>query len=538
MKITFPLSKLVFLNLLWACALLPTTQAATAPLECPPNCSGTQHCSSSHIDAETIEKTAQSETRLQIDNRSIEVTATAGKLLVRTNDNEPMAEVFYVAYTQNGAKGEKRPVTFIWDGGPGGSTIGSHMLGIGPLRYSSQKQKRAVPPYTANPNEYSLLAFSDLVFIDPIGTGYSKAVGRFKDSDFWGFHEDGDVISKAIQRYLNINQRWSSPKFILGLSYGTSRASLVSNLLLADGVGLNGVVLVASALNFAAQSYGMDHAYLINIPTFAAVAWHHGKTAHQSKSLEELIDEVREFIREEYLKALFQGNTLSPSDRDQIASKLAGYIGLNTEYIKRANLRITVTRFRKELLRDQEVTIGRMDGRTLDVEYDHAGEEPESDYWVTRDYMVPGMSVLMNLLQNGLGYKTTEKYKAYNHDVAMGWKYTHDYPSTAGHSLKEILDRNVFPPNIWPAAELSAAMRTMPSMKVFQLHGYYDMATPFAWAEYDLSHAHFDERLKKNIKMAYYATGHGIYMDDDELPKIFEDFREFYQEALNGDKAE
>src|SRR5690606_27161547 len=229
-------------------------------------------------------------------------------------------------------------------------------------------------PFRTQPNPHTLLKHSDLPIFDLIGTGYSRAVGKAKNSDFWGVDKDADVTTRAIERYLDLNNRWQSPKFILGNSYGTTRASVVANTMQSRGMSLNGVILVASALNFGAFSNGMDHQFVVALPTLAATAWYHNKTAHQSKPLRQFLEEVAAFARGPYAQALYEGNALSPEKRKEIAKRLAGYIGLDRGFIERAHLRVSVTRFRKELLRREGLVVGRMDGRETAADFDSAGE--------------------------------------------------------------------------------------------------------------------------------------------------------------------
>jgi len=481
--------------------------------------------------AQVIEKTAQAADRISFDGKAMDYTSTAGKLLLRDDNDEPVAEMFYVAYTQNGVDGAKRPITFLWDGGPGGATTAGNFLGFGPMRYSAEQREQPLAPFTLKPNQHSLLQYSDLVFLDPIGTGYSRALGNARNSDFWGVDSDADATSRAIARYLYLNNRWSSPKFILGVSYGTTRAAVVSNMLQNRGVGLNGVILVASALNFGVYSNGMDHQFVVNLPTMAATAWYHGKTAHQSKSLPELMDDVRKFARDDYASALFQGYDLPQETRNTIAQRLSGYIGLSPDYLKKTHLRVSVIRFRKELLRDQGQVIGRMDGRALMTDFDHAGEEPESDYWIISDYVIPVNAILQDFLGNRLGYRTEQKYWIVGDGIIQAWNWEHVLPPIAGISQREIDDMNIFPQNTWAAGDLGVAMRSNPHLQVFQMNGYYDFATPFGMAEYDLAHMSFDKKLQDNITSGYYEVGHGLFMDDKALAQISEDMATFYAKA-------
>ncbi len=468
---------------------------------------------------------------ISIDSETFDYTTKVGTLFVRKSDGTPDAELFYVAYTLNGADPEQRPVTFIWNGGPGGTTMPMDILGFGPMRYDAATNPEGRAPFRTQPNPHTLLKHSDLVFIDLIGTGYSRAVGAAKNSDFWGVDEDADVTTRAIERYLALNNRWQSPKFILGNSYGTTRASVVANLMQSRGIALNGVILVASALNFGAFSTGMDHQFVVTLPTLAAIAWHHNRTAHQSKPLRQFLDEVAAFSRGPYAEALYEGNALSPEKRKEIGERLAGYIGLDPEYVERAHLRVSAIRFRKELLRQQGLVVGRMDGRETATDFDHAGEEPESDYTLVRNLIVPAASILKDMLGT-LNYTDDGEYILVNMEAIKTWNWHHRLPVIAGISKREIEDEvNIFPQNTWVLADLGAAMRANPSLKVLQLHGYFDLATPFAWADYDLARMTFDENLRKNVRTEYYEAGHAIYADNDALAQMARHFEEFYRSA-------
>lgn len=490
--------------------------------------------SSSAIRADVIERTGQAQDSITFHDGSVmDYTSTAGKLLLRGDDDEPVAEMFYVAYTRDDSDATVRPLTFLWDGGPGGATTASNYLGLGPLRYSLARHRPPVAPYPLEPNEHSLLQHSDLVFLDPIGTGYSRALDKARNADFWGVDADADATTRAIARYLDKHDRWQSPKFILGVSYGTTRAAVVANMLQNRGIGINGVLLFASALNFGVFSNGLDHQFVTNLPSMAAVAWYHDKTAHQDKSLTELLEEVGEFARGDYARALYQGYALPAAERDDIARRLSAYIGLSQEYLQQAHLRVSIVRFRKELLRDQGLVIGRMDGRTLMTDFDHAGEEPENDYWLFTDYLVPVNGAMLDFLANRLGYRTEQRYWLAGEGIIQAWDWEHRMPPIAGISQREIDERNIFPQNTWVAGTLGVAMRGNPHLQVLQVSGYYDFATPFAMADYDLAHMTFDKALQDNITTVYYEVGHGAFMDDNILPTLDRDLAKFYAKALN-----
>jgi len=489
------------------------------------------------LEPHDIEGTASLQDRITVADKELAYTATAGKLLVRDNTGEPAAELFYLAYTLDGAETTERPLTFLWDGGPGGSTIAENIFGFGPKRYFHSRHNHPGAPYVLEDNPFSLLTHTDLVFLDPVGTGYSQALGKYGNEDFWGVEADADSMSAAIERYLHLNDRWQSPKFMLGTSYGTTRTSIMADKLQSLGVSLNGVILVASALNFGMQDNGMDQQFLANVPTQAATAWYHGKTAHQSKALPEFLKEVQEFVRKEYGPALYLGNALPQSEREAIARKLSGYTGLDARYILGAHLRVSNVRFRKELLRDQGIVLGRMDSRTTMADFDTVGEEPENDYWLIEHYLIPARSIIEDFLGRELGYETTQKYRLVAEGAIQQWNWSHYVPPFAGISTREIDERNIFPQNTWVAGNLSSAMRANRKLQVFQAHAYFDFATPYAWGEHDLSHMTYDPQIMERITAVRYKAGHAIFLDEEVLPQMYRDLSRFYLHAL-GRQAE
>ncbi|MFI4970286.1 MAG: S10 family peptidase, partial [Lysobacterales bacterium] len=312
------------------------------------------------------EKTAVSHASVEVGGRVVRYTATAGTLLIRDDkENKPNASVFYVAYVaERGRHDAERPLTFFYNGGPGSPTVWLHMGSVAPVRVeSASAEATAPPPYHLVPNRYSLIDRSDLVFIDAVGTGFSTPVGKGKGKDFWGVDQDLDAFAKAITRYVTINQRWNSPKFLFGESYGTTRSAGLVNKLQGEGMTFNGVVLLSSILNYGANSPGLDHTYIGALPTLAAIAWQHDKVADKPADLHAFLDEARAFAAGEYATALAKGQNLPPAELDAMAAKLSRYTGLSPQYLKEANLRVSQSRFRKELLRGERRTIGRYDGR-------------------------------------------------------------------------------------------------------------------------------------------------------------------------------
>lgn len=488
-------------------------------------------------DVNGVEEARTLQDRIVVDGNELQYTATAGTVLVSDPQGEPAAEIFYLAYTLDGADPAERPVTFLWDGGPGGSTIAENFFGFGPKRYFHSRHTHSGAPYLLEPNPYSLLTQTDLVFVDPVGTGYSRAVGEYANEDFWGVEADADAMSAAVRRYLRLHERWQSPKFMLGTSYGTSRNSIMADKLQSFGVSLNGVILVASALNFGMYDNGMDQQFMMNVPTQAAVAWHHGKTAHQSRALPEFLNEVEGFVRTEYGPALHLGNRLPQAERRRIAEKLAGYTGLSQQYLLGANLRVSNVRFRKELLRDQGIVLGRMDGRTTMADFDAVGEEPENDYWLVEHYLMPARTIIEDFYGRELGIDSAREYRLVAEGASQAWNWSHYVPPFAGVSHRELEERNILPQNTWVVGNLSTALRANRNLRVFQAHGYFDFATPYAWGDYDLSHMSYDPQVMERVTTAYYEAGHAIFLEENVIARMHRDLAAFYREAL-GREAE
>lgn len=477
---------------------------------------------------------------IEIAGQSIDYTARAGTLVLRDNEGTPYAEVFYMAYIRDSDDTLIRPLTFLWGGGPGGASEAANIAGFGPLRISSkEKLSTRDAPYELSPNGSSLLDISDLVFIDPIGTGYSRPLGDKKGEDFWGLHQDANSVAAAITRYVDVNNRWVSPKFLWGVSYGTARASMLSNLLQQQGMGLNGTILVAPALNFGYYSYGLDHQFIATLPTMAAIAWYHGRVSHDGYADKNaFLETVRQFAYSEYAQALAQGNRLSDDDRKYIADRLNSIIGLDKRYLLDANLRVSAARFQRELLRDKGLVIGRLDGRATGRDHDNVGEYPESDPSIQAGEMFPLTALFKQHLAEDFEYRSSLKYIMANQEAIIKWDWHHDLPETAGIPMGEIEDRNIFPMTAYPAAELAAAMRSNRQLKVLVANAYYDLATPFEAADYDIRHMTFDNELKENVTMKYYDAGHAMYMDDAVVVLMKNDIASFMNSALGGNNQQ
>lgn len=457
---------------------------------------------------------------------AIKYTATAGTLTIRDDDAKPIASVFYVAYTADGVKDyAHRPVTFFYNGGPGSSTLWLHMGSFAPDRVQTANPEYIRPaPYAFGANHDTLLDKSDLVFVDAIGTGYSRALGDKKDKDFWGVDQDADGFARAIMRYVTRNARWQSPKFIFGESYGTTRSGVLSNMLQERGMALNGVIILSSILNYGVRQPGFDNVYVSYLPSYAATAWYHHKVPNPPADVATFVQQAREFAAGPYSAALAQGSALDPATRDRIAQQLSGFTGLSVSYLLAANLRVDLGRFEKELLRDQRLTTGRYDSRYTGIDADAAGERPEYD---ASDTAISGAFIasFQDYMQRDLHYKTDMPYRvsAYGLD-GFKWDFQHKAPGNSGGRGPQTT------PDV--AIDISAAMRTNPYLHLLSLNGYYDMATPFFGTEYDLKHMGLDPAQSKNVEFRYYPSGHMAYLNPDALHMLHRDLAAFYDETV------
>ena len=457
-----------------------------------------------------------------INGEEIRYTATTGTLILKEEvDKEgekPKAAVFFVAYTRDDVEdASTRPITFSFNGGPGSSSVWLHLGVLGPRTVKPDEDgELPQPPYQLTNNECSILDKTDLVFIDPVSTGFSRAVAGEEAKQFHGFKRDIESVGDFILLYLGRYKRWESPKFLIGESYGTTRASGLAGYLQGrHGTYLNGIMLVSVVLNFQTIRFapGNDLPYILYLPTYAATALYHKKLENTDTQFESFIDEVREFATGDYTVALMKGSAIPPVQRADIVKKLASYTGLTPEYIERTDLRINIARFCKELLRDEARTVGRFDSRYKGIDRDSAGENYEYD---------PSSAVVQGAY--------TATLNAY---VRGELEFESDLPY-------EILSRRVHP---WDYSDhqneyvnvadtLRAAMTMNPALKVFVANGYYDLATPFLASEYTFSHLGLDQSLQDNITMAYYQAGHMMYIDQGELQKMKTDLDAYLDDVL------
>jgi len=475
------------------------------------------------------EASSATDHELALDGRTLRYAATAGTLLINGDDEKPYASVFFVAYTMRGVSDLRtRPVTFLYNGGPGSASLWLHMGSVGPVRVvTASPEATGSAPYQLVANQYSLLDKTDLVFVDAVGTGFSRPVGKATIKNFAGTDQDVQAFSRFIQRYVTVNHRWNSPKFLFGESYGTTRSAALVDALEIGGMSFNGVILMSTILNYFTLAPGSDAVFIGNLPSYAAIAWHFEKVAHQGREEKTFLEEVRAFARGAYAEALARGHDLPETEVDAVAAKVAGYTGLSVPYIKEANLRISPARFRKELLRDQRIILGRYDARFEGSDVDAAGENPGYDPSAT-GIMGVFVSALHDYLDRELKYTAKETYFPRGPHVFEEWDHAHRPPWSIGPG------RPTAPPlrDAYVAADLADAMRKNPRLKVFSANGLFDLATPFFITEYDLAHMGLEPKVRGNIEFAYYHSGHMIYLNVDALKQLKSDLAGFYGRAV------
>ncbi len=470
---------------------------------------------------------------ITIGGQAIPYTVTTGTIVLKEESEKkgerageaegekPKASVFFIAYTRDDTDDPaRRPVTFSFNGGPGSSSVWLHLGVLGPRRvHMGDVDHLLPPPYRLVDNEHSLLDVTDLVFIDPVSTGYSRPVVGEKAREFHGFKRDIESVGEFIRVYATRYQRWTSPKFLIGESYGTTRAAGLSGHLQERlGMYLNGLMLVSCILNFQTAHFGPgnDLPDVLFLPTYTATAWYHRRLPAdlQSRSLADVLREAEAFALTEYAAALMQGAALSAEARQAIAARLARYTGLTPEYIERTNLRVEIFRFTKELLRDERRTVGRLDSRFRGIDRDAAGEQFEHDPSLT-GILGPYTATFNDYVRRELKFETDLPYEILHPNLWQTWSY-------AEHENQFV---NV-------AETLRKAMTANPYLKVFVGNGYYDLATPYFATEYTFNHLELDESLLGNLSLAYYEAGHMMYIHAPSLAKLKADLAAFLAGAV------
>lgn len=454
-----------------------------------------------------------------IGGKSIAYTATAGTLVLRDDKDEPTAQFGYTAYTMKGVKDPRtRPVTFAYNGGPGSSSIWLHLGVLGPRRVvTTDAGPTPPPPYQLVDNAESMLDVSDVVMIDPVGTGYSHAIGKKENKDFWGTDPDIESVSQFIFQYVSDNERWNSPKYLLGESYGTTRsAGVVAHLWNDKGMAMNGVILVSVALDIEAifEWPGNDRPYPLFVPTYAATAWYHHKLPNQPATLEPFLTEVRKWALGPYASALLKGDKLPAAERDQVVAQFHRYTGLSEDYIRRANLRVRQGQFTHELLGGDRETVGRLDSRFTGFTFNQLAEEAEYDPQ-SEAVSAAYTAAFLDYYHRELGFGKDKTYHV-SGNVFSSWDFKHQIPGSG------------FPlPMVNTGPDLAQAMGLNPHLRVLVLNGYYDLATPFLAAESMFDHLGLDAQQSARIEMKYYEAGHMMYLHEPSLKAMKKDVAEF-----------
>jgi carboxypeptidase C (cathepsin A) len=452
--------------------------------------------------------------KLEVGKVKLSYSATAGTLVLRDEDGKATASIFYISYVRTDVPGgPKRPVTFTFNGGPGSSSVWLHLGAFAPKRVHLTDEGHAPPPpYKLVDNEFTLLDQTDLVFIDPVTTGYSRMAPGQTGKQFHGVEQDIQSVGEFIRLWTTRNGRWDSPKFLAGESYGTTRAAnLVSYMQDRHGMNFNGVILVSSILNFQTARFddGNDLPYILFLPTYTATAWYHKKLPSEL-SLKEALKGAEEFALGEYTLALMKGNRLTDKERKTVAAKVAHFTGLSEDYVLRSNLRVPIQRFCKELLRDRGRTVGRFDTRYTGIDRDAAGETPEYDpsYAAVQG---PYTAALNKYIRGELGFESDLPY-----EILTGRVQPWDYSNYQNRYLN-VSDR------------LRQAMTKNPALRVFVANGYYDLATPYFATEYTFNHLNLAPALQKHITMGYYEAGHMMYVHKASHEQLKRDLTKFYQ---------
>jgi carboxypeptidase C (cathepsin A) len=464
---------------------------------------------------------------IQVDGSTLEYTATAGRMVLKEDDDTKKASLFFTAYTLDGVEDPaERPIVFAFNGGPGSSSAWLHLGVLGPKFIPFDEEGNvATVAGTIVDNPNTLLTDADLVFIDPVSTGFARAIDKDEERSFHHFEKDIETVGDFVRRYLSDYERWSSPKFLAGESYGTTRsAGLAGHLLNRYGIYLNGVILISSVLNFQtialdAKTYtfhrGNDLPYVLYLPSYTATAWFHGMLDDdlQQRELADLLSEVEVYTETDYLLALQQGSRISPTAKEAVATQLSRYTSLSKAFIERSDLRIEKFHFMKELLRDEGVTVGRLDSRYRGLDRYDVGSmlehDPSLDVW-----MGPFSAMLNDYVRRSLGYDSDLVYEVLNPKV---WPWNFEmFQNTyvdVSETLRDTMTRN-------------------PKMKVYIASAYFDLATPYFATEHTVAHLGLEETLRDNVEISYFDAGHMMYVHPPSIQKLGTDMRAFVSNAV------
>jgi carboxypeptidase C (cathepsin A) len=455
--------------------------------------------------------------QITVNGKTLNYTATTGRLPLKRDDGKIEAEMFFVAYTLDGQDTSKRPLTFAFNGGPGSASVWLHMGALGPKRVVLQ-QNGFMPaaPYHIEDNPNTILDRSDLVMVDAMATGYSRAANAELTKKFLGVTGDVQAFGEFIRLYISRYERWTSPLFLFGESYGTTRAAGLAGYLADHGIAFNGVTLLSMAVDFQTLEWNRsnDLPYQLLLPTFTMIAaYHHKLPGDLMQDLAKTREEVVHWANTDYSLALGKGDAMTPDERRKIVEQLARYTGLRPDVIENNNLRIDVPTFTRELLRDQKLVVGRLDGRFTSPNPDDRGFYDPTGAAI----LPPYTSVFNTYVRTELGYKTDMPYKVFAYDEGgfRKWEWgnaVEGFPSTAGG--------------------LRSAMIKNPYMKILVMEGHYDLATPFAAADWTMDHLNLDAKYRQNVSYGTYDAGHMVYIDRTEHTKMKKDLVEFMDKCL------
>jgi carboxypeptidase C (cathepsin A) len=453
------------------------------------------------------------EHELTVGGKTIKYQATAGYMVLKTEKGEPRANIFFVAYTKLGESDPaKRPLTFSFNGGPGSSSVWLHLGALGPKRVvMTDKGESLPPPYKWVDNEYSWLDQTDLVFIDPVSTGYSRAAKDVDPKQFHGFSGDIESVGEFIRLWTTRNQRWASPKFLVGESYGTTRAAGLSDYLQQKyDFYLNGIMLISSIMNFQTARFapGNDLPYQLFLPTYTAAAWYHGRLKGDlAKDLPKALARAEQFVLKDYSLALMQGDALPAAERTRIAKELVALTGLTEDYVLKQNLRISMIGFVTELKKDENRNVGRLDSRIVGIADNEGGGRDGGFFDPSMEAILGGYTAAMNdYARRELKYENDLSYEILTGRV-QPWSYA-----------------NVENEYLNVAETLKRAMTKNPFLKVWVANGYYDLATPYFATDYTVKHMGLDPAVRGNISLTYYEAGHMMYIHTESLKKLKADY--------------
>jgi len=457
------------------------------------------------------EEQSVTEHSIRIGGQTIPYKATAGTILLKNADDEPIGLMYSVSYTRSDVQDlSKRPVAFFYNGGPGSATVWLHMGSFGPKRAWTVNADFTPPaPYKLVDNEECLLDKTDLVFVDAMGTGYSRVAGKGKDTDFYGVDEDAAAFAQFIVAWITRNDRWNSPKFLMGESYGTFRSAALANRLQSSlGVHLNGIVLISSVLDLSTLTFspGDDRPFIYYLPSYAAVAWYHKALKERPAKLEPFLDEARQFAKGEYAAALFKGANLPAAEKAAVAKRAAYFTGLSEEYLIKADLRVNLAQFNVELQRDRGITSGRIDARFTGFTYNLLTERSEGD---PQGAAVTGAFTAMINHYNHNVLKFGKDREYYVRRRGAGWNWNRGGAAAGARG-------GGFPSAPNTMGDLARAMVDNPKLLVMVENGYYDMATPFFPTEFTMTHLGLPAEIQKNLSFTYYESGHMMYLRDED----------------------